>query len=256
MSAARHASAAPSFNSTGEGNEPSGSRRLPNIPRRDPQQQRQKVQSRLANPRLPHCARSPSPPTPISPSIEPSYSQRQKALVERWEAEGRSTRCSKLTTSAKEGRPEPRGSDVQIHAQNEERGNDHRICSVSTDGQTLDAQQSALPAAGAERVYSEKVSGAVTDRKALAKAILALGPGDVLLVTRLDRLPRSTRDPLNVLDPVGKAGAGFRSLADAWASPLPCGLHRMRTLARHHDPARKVDADGFGCLAEFDLSES
>jgi DNA invertase Pin-like site-specific DNA recombinase len=85
------------------------------------------------------------------------------------------------------------------------------------DGQTLDAQQSALPAAGAERVYSEKVSGAVTDRKALAKAILALGPGDVLLVSRLDRLPRSTRAPLNVLDAVGKAGAGFRSLADAWA---------------------------------------
>jgi DNA invertase Pin-like site-specific DNA recombinase len=70
---------------------------------------------------------------------------------------------------------------------------------------------------GAERVDSEKVSGAVTDRKALSKAILALGPGDVLLVSRLDRLPRSTRDPLNVLDAVGKAGAGFRSLADAWA---------------------------------------
>src|SRR6476660_4848188 len=47
MSAARHASAAPSFNSTGEGNEPSGSRRVPNIPRRDPQQQRQKEQSRI-----------------------------------------------------------------------------------------------------------------------------------------------------------------------------------------------------------------
>ena len=54
---------------------------------------------------------------------------------------------------------------------------------VSTDGQTLDNQQAALTAAGADRVYSEKVSGAVTDRKALAKAILALGPGDVLLVT-------------------------------------------------------------------------
>ena len=88
---------------------------------------------------------------------------------------------------------------------------------VSTDGQTLDAQQAALSAAGAERVFSEKVSGAVTDRKALAKAIAACGPGDVLLVTRLDRLARSTRDLLNVLDAVGKAGAGFRSLADTWA---------------------------------------
>jgi DNA invertase Pin-like site-specific DNA recombinase len=70
---------------------------------------------------------------------------------------------------------------------------------VSTDGQTLDAQQSALKAAGADRIFAEKISGAVTDRKALAKAIAALGSGDVLLVTRLDRLARSTRDLLNVL---------------------------------------------------------
>jgi DNA invertase Pin-like site-specific DNA recombinase len=88
---------------------------------------------------------------------------------------------------------------------------------VSTDGQTLDAQQSALSAAGAERVFAEKVSGAVTDRKALARAIAALGAGDVLLVTRLDRLARSTRDLLNVLDAINKAQAGFRSLADTWA---------------------------------------
>jgi DNA invertase Pin-like site-specific DNA recombinase len=50
---------------------------------------------------------------------------------------------------------------------------------VSTDGQTLDAQRAALAAAGAERVFAEKVSGAATDRKALANAITALGPGDV-----------------------------------------------------------------------------
>ena len=87
---------------------------------------------------------------------------------------------------------------------------------VSTDGQTLDTQQSALAAAGAERVFAERVSGAVTDRKALGRAIAALGAGDVLLVTRLDRLARSTRDLLNVLDAVSKAGAGFRSLADQW----------------------------------------
>jgi DNA invertase Pin-like site-specific DNA recombinase len=88
---------------------------------------------------------------------------------------------------------------------------------VSTNGQTLDAQQAALAAAGAEKVFAEKISGAVTDRKALARAIAALGAGDVLLVTRLDRLARSTRDLLNVLDTVAKAGAGFRSLADARA---------------------------------------
>jgi DNA invertase Pin-like site-specific DNA recombinase len=64
---------------------------------------------------------------------------------------------------------------------------------VSTDGQTLDAQIAALKAAGAERVFSEKQSGAKTDRAALAKALAALGAGDVLVVTRLDRLARSTR---------------------------------------------------------------
>ena len=79
---------------------------------------------------------------------------------------------------------------------------------VSTDGQTLDAQQAAPAAAGAERVFAEKVSGAVTDRKALAKAIAALGPGDVLLVTRLDRF----RAPLAICSmyyAVAKAGAGL-----------------------------------------------
>ena len=85
---------------------------------------------------------------------------------------------------------------------------------VSTDGQTLDAQQSALRQAGAEKVFAEKVSGAISDRKALAKAIAALGGGDVLLVTRLDRLARSTRDLLNVLATVAEKGVGFRSLAD------------------------------------------
>jgi DNA invertase Pin-like site-specific DNA recombinase len=88
---------------------------------------------------------------------------------------------------------------------------------VSTDGQTLEGQQAALAAAGASRVFAEKVSGAQSDRKQLAKAMAALTAGDVLLVTRLDRLARSTRDLLNVLDTVAKKGAGFRSIADAWA---------------------------------------
>jgi DNA invertase Pin-like site-specific DNA recombinase len=68
---------------------------------------------------------------------------------------------------------------------------------VSTDSQSLDQRHSALLAAGAEKVFAEKISGAVTERKALARAISALGQGDVLLVTRLDRLARSTRDLLN-----------------------------------------------------------
>jgi DNA invertase Pin-like site-specific DNA recombinase len=101
---------------------------------------------------------------------------------------------------------------------------------VSTDGQTLDAQHADLKAAGAERVFAEKVSGAVTDRKALGKAIAALGAGDVLLVTRLDRLARSTRDLLNVLDTIAKAGAGFKSLADAWADTTTAHERLMLTV--------------------------
>src|SRR5215510_15037250 len=92
---------------------------------------------------------------------------------------------------------------------------------VSTDGQTLDAQQAALKTAGAEKVFADKVSGAQTHRKALAKAIDALGAGEVLLVTRLDRL--STRDLLNVLATVTDKAPGFKSLADAWADRC----HRM-----------------------------
>ena len=57
----------------------------------------------------------------------------------------------------------------------------------------------------------------VTNRKALAKAVAALEAGDTLIVTRLDRLARSTRDLLNTLDVIAKRGAGFKSLADTWA---------------------------------------
>lgn len=88
---------------------------------------------------------------------------------------------------------------------------------VSTDGQSLDAQQEALWAAGAERVLEEKISGARADRAQLAKLIAALAAGDVLLVTRLDRLARSTRDLLNILATVAERGASFRSLGDQWA---------------------------------------
>jgi len=88
---------------------------------------------------------------------------------------------------------------------------------VSTDGQTLDAQRVALTAAGAARTYLETASGAQSDRKQLARVLKDLNPGDTLLVTRLDRLARSTRDLLNILDTIAKAGAGFRSLGDPWA---------------------------------------
>jgi DNA invertase Pin-like site-specific DNA recombinase len=88
---------------------------------------------------------------------------------------------------------------------------------VSTDGQSVDAQVKQLRAAGCEKVFRETASGAKTDRRELARVLKSLGEGDTLLVTRLDRLARSTRDLLNTLDAVAKAGAGFRSLGDAWA---------------------------------------
>jgi DNA invertase Pin-like site-specific DNA recombinase len=88
---------------------------------------------------------------------------------------------------------------------------------VSTDGQTLAAQDAQLHAAGCAKIYAEKISGAVSERPELAKLLKRITQGDVLVVTRLDRLARSTRDLLNILDTVGKAGAGFKSLADAWA---------------------------------------
>ena len=88
---------------------------------------------------------------------------------------------------------------------------------VSTDGQTLDAQREALKAAGASKLFAEKQSGAKTDRAALAKAVAALQAGDVLIVTKIDRLARSTRDLLNTLHEITGKGAGFRSLSDQWA---------------------------------------
>ena len=88
---------------------------------------------------------------------------------------------------------------------------------VSTNGQELAGQEAELTAAGCVTVFKEKVSGAKTDRAELAKLIKRLEAGDVLVVTRLDRLARSTRDLLNVLATVAERKAGFRSLKDAWA---------------------------------------
>lgn len=88
---------------------------------------------------------------------------------------------------------------------------------VSTDGQTLAAQHSQLHAAGCTQIFAEKISGAITNRPELMKALAELQDGDIFIVTRLDRLARSTRDLLNILDTIAKAGAGFRSLADTWA---------------------------------------
>jgi len=88
---------------------------------------------------------------------------------------------------------------------------------VSTDGQSLQSQTEALHAAHCERIFAEKLSGAYSDRPQLAKALAALAQGDTLVVVKLDRLARSTRDLLNTLDTIGKIGASFKSLNDPWA---------------------------------------
>jgi DNA invertase Pin-like site-specific DNA recombinase len=88
---------------------------------------------------------------------------------------------------------------------------------VSTNGQDLSSQEAEVVTAGCAKVFKEKVSGAKTDGDELAKVIRRLEAGDVLIVTRLDRLARSTRDLLNVLATIGERKAGFRSLKDSWA---------------------------------------
>jgi DNA invertase Pin-like site-specific DNA recombinase len=88
---------------------------------------------------------------------------------------------------------------------------------VSTDGQSLTAQVAELKAANCQRIFQEKISGARADRTQLTKLIAGLDKGDVLIVTRLDRLARSTRDLLNILGTVADKGAGFKSLRDTWA---------------------------------------
>jgi DNA invertase Pin-like site-specific DNA recombinase len=101
---------------------------------------------------------------------------------------------------------------------------------VSTDGQSLTAQIAELKAAGCTEVFQEKISGAKSDRKQLAKLMQRIGVSDVLVVTRLDRLARSTRDLLNVLGSIGDLGAGFRSLRDTWADTTTAHGRLMLTV--------------------------
>jgi DNA invertase Pin-like site-specific DNA recombinase len=111
---------------------------------------------------------------------------------------------------------------------------------VSTDGQILESQLQALKANGCEKVFAEKISGTVTDRRQLQRAIVALQAGDILLVTRLDRLARSTRDLLNTLAAVADRGAGFRSIADPMLDTT--------------SPHGKLILAVLGALAEFERS--
>ena len=101
---------------------------------------------------------------------------------------------------------------------------------VSTEGQSLDAQIAQLKANTCVKIYREKLSGAKTERPELRKLLASLCTGDTVIVTRLDRLARSTRDLLNVLAVIAEKGGTFRSLGDAWADTTTAHGRLMLTV--------------------------
>jgi len=111
---------------------------------------------------------------------------------------------------------------------------------VSTDDQDLTLQRDHLRAAGCNKLFAEKVSGARRARPELDRMLDHLRPGDVVTVTRLDRLARSTRDLLDVAERIRSCGAGLRSLAEPWADTT--------------SPAGRMVMTVFAGIAEFERS--
>jgi len=109
---------------------------------------------------------------------------------------------------------------------------------VSTDAQDLTNQREQLAAAGCSRIFAEKITGTRRDRPELARLLDHLRPGDVVTVTRLDRLARSTRDLLDIAERIHVAGAGLRSLAEPWADTT--------------SPAGRMVLTVFAGIAEFE----
>ena len=94
---------------------------------------------------------------------------------------------------------------------------------VSTDDQNLDAQTDALTAVGAGKLFADKISGSKRDRPELDKMLDQLRNGDVVTVTKYDRLARSLKDLLQIVEVIGERGAGFRSLAEDIDTTTPAG---------------------------------
>jgi len=109
---------------------------------------------------------------------------------------------------------------------------------VSTDDQDLALQRKALREAGCRRTYAEKVSGARRDRPELDRLLDNVREEDVIVVTRLDRLARSTRDLLDIAERLRDADAGLRSLAEPWADTT--------------SPAGRMVLTVFAGIAEFE----
>lgn len=111
---------------------------------------------------------------------------------------------------------------------------------VSTQGQDLEQQRLALGQNGCQRIFEEKASGAKRDRPELSRLLDHLRPGDVLTVTRLDRLARSTTDLLHIAEQLKTIGAGLRSLAEPWADTT--------------SPAGRMVLTIFSGIADFERS--
>ncbi len=103
---------------------------------------------------------------------------------------------------------------------------------VSTDEQTLTGQCQRLSIAGCEKLFEEKISGAARNRPKLEKLIDQLRKGDVLVVTRLDRLARSTSELLRIAERITEKKAGLQSLDEPWADTTsPSGRMIMTVFA-------------------------
>src|SRR5947209_7370369 len=134
---------------------------------------------------------------------------------------------------------------TEMHPQNRRFG----YARVSTVGQTLDSQLEQLRAAGCTtKIYREKVTGARADRRELLRMLKALAPGDVVTVTRIDRLARSTFDLFAIVKQIVDVGAQFRSLAEPWADTGTSTGHfddcRSRRAGVERDLIRTHTAEG------------
>lgn len=94
---------------------------------------------------------------------------------------------------------------------------------VSTSEQSLSAQIDALEAVGAERIFKEKKTGKRRDRVQLEKLLEQLRKGDVVMVTKYDRLARNLRDLIDIVELIRAKGAGFRSLGEEIDTTTPSG---------------------------------
>jgi DNA invertase Pin-like site-specific DNA recombinase len=109
---------------------------------------------------------------------------------------------------------------------------------VSTDDQDLRLQRGLLTEAGCRRIFEEKSSGAKRDRPELARLLDQIRADDVVVVTRLDRLARSTKDLLDIAEKLNDVGAGLRSLGEPWADTT--------------SPAGRMVLTVFAGIAEFE----